>query len=257
MLYVGAEKGQGGKQMQDLQVFQNSQFGDLEILTIKGKEWFPAIKVAKLLGYTNPRDAINRHTKLKGVANHDVLSNGGTQKQKFIDEGNLYRLITKSKLPQAEQFEEWVFEDVLPTLRKTGGYQVPTDPMDALKLMFEATEQTKQEIQSVKSDVIDLKDKQKLDTGEYNLITITIHQRVAYIRQIHGLPYSKEVNTPLYKEINNNVNTMTGSKTRSQIKQKYFDDVLDMVATWFPSQSTMYVIRQLEMNLEEETEQSH
>lgn len=241
--------------MQELQVFQNSQFGDLEILAIGGKEWFPAVKVAEVLGYTNPHKAIRDHTKERGVTIRSVIDSlGRYQDKKFIDEGNLYRLITKSKLPQAEQFEEWVFEDVLPTLRKTGGYQVPTDPMDALKLMFEATEQTKQEIQSVKSDVIDLKDKQKLDTGEYNLITRTIHQRVAYIRQIHGLPYSKEVNTPLYKEINNNVNTMTGSKTRSQIKQKYFDDVLDMVANWFPSQSTMYVIRQLEMNLEEGTE---
>ncbi|WP_210139216.1 BRO family protein [Staphylococcus sp. GDY8P120P] len=241
--------------MQDLQVFQNSQFGDLEILTIEGKEWFPAVKVAEVLGYTNPHKAVRDHTKERGVTIRSVIDSlGRYQDKKFIDEGNLYRLITKSKLPQAEQFEEWVFEDVLPTLRKTGGYQVPTDPMDALKLMFEATEQTKEEIQSVKSDVIDLKDKQKLDTGEYNLITRTIHQRVAYIRQIHGLPYSKEVNTPLYKEINNNVNTMTGSKTRSQIKQKYFDDVLDMVANWFPSQSTMYVIRQLEMDLEEETE---
>lgn len=241
--------------MQGLQVFQNSQFGDLEIVAIGGKEWFPAVKVAEVLGYTNPHKAIRDHTKERGVTIRSVIDSlGRYQDKKFIDEGNLYRLITKSKLPQAEQFEEWVFEDVLPTLRKTGGYQVPTDPMDALKLMFEATEQTKQEIQSVKSDVIDLKDKQKLDTGEYNLITRTIHQRVAYIRKIHGLPYSKEVNTPLYKEINNNVNTMTGSKTRSQIKQKYFDDVLDMVANWFPSQSTMYVIRQLEMNLEEETE---
>lgn len=108
--------------MENLQVFQNPKFGDLEILTIEGKEWFPAIKVAKLLGYVNPRDAIKRHTKQKGVANHYVLSNGGKQNKKFIDEGNLYRLITKSKLPQAEQFEEWVFEDVLPSIRKHGLY---------------------------------------------------------------------------------------------------------------------------------------
>lgn len=52
--------------MQDLQIFQNTQFGNLEILTIEDKEWFPAIKVAELLGYTNPRDAVNRHTKQKG-----------------------------------------------------------------------------------------------------------------------------------------------------------------------------------------------
>lgn len=108
--------------MNELQVFQNKQFGNLEILSIEGKEWFPAIQVAEILGYANPRDAISRHTKSKGVVNHDVLSNGGVQSKKFIDEGNLYRLITRSKLPQADEFEEWVFEDVLPSIRKHGIY---------------------------------------------------------------------------------------------------------------------------------------
>ncbi|MFI3546908.1 phage antirepressor KilAC domain-containing protein [Mammaliicoccus sciuri] len=108
--------------MLDIRVFQNSHFGNLEILTVEGKEWFPAIKVAEILGYTNPRKAIRDHTKEKGVTIRSVLSNGGTQKKKFIDEGNLYRLITKSKLPQAEQFEEWVFEEVLPAIRRHGIY---------------------------------------------------------------------------------------------------------------------------------------
>ena len=108
--------------MQDLKVFQNSQFGELEILTIDNKEWFPAIKVAEILGYTNPRKAIRDHAKEKGVTIRSVLSNGGMQDKKFIDEGNLYRLITRSKLPQAERFEEWIFEDVLPAIRKHGVY---------------------------------------------------------------------------------------------------------------------------------------
>lgn len=109
--------------MQDLQVFQNSQFGDLEILTIDNKEYFPAIKVAEVLGYTNPRDAISRHTKERGVVKHDVIDSlGRKQVKKFIDEGNLYRLITRSKLPQAEEFEEWIFDEVLPAIRKHGLY---------------------------------------------------------------------------------------------------------------------------------------
>ncbi|EGQ0541853.1 phage antirepressor [Staphylococcus aureus] len=108
--------------MQALQRFQNSQFGDLEILTIEGKQWFPAINVAEILGYTNPRKAIRDHAKEKGVTIRSVLSNGGNQNKKFIDEGNLYRLISRSKLPQAEQFEEWVFDDVLPAIRKHGIY---------------------------------------------------------------------------------------------------------------------------------------
>lgn len=237
--------------MQELQIFQNTQFGNLEILTVEGKEWFPAIKVAEVLGYTNPRDAINRHTKSRGVVKHDVIDSiGRNQNKKFIDEGNLYRLITKSKLSQAEQFEEWIFDEVLPTLRKTGSYEVPSDPMSALKLMFDAQQQTHEEVQSVKADVIDLKDKQKLDAGEYGLITKTVHQRVAHIRQIHGLPNNKEINRPLYIDINNNVNTMAGIKTRTQLRQKHFDDVMDMITNWFPSQSTMYVIKQLEIEFE-------
>lgn len=108
--------------MNELQVFQNSQFGNLEILTFGGKEWFPAIKVAEILGYTNPRKAIRDHAKEKGVTIRSVLSKGGKQNKKFIDEGNLYRLITRSKLPQADEFEEWVFEEVLPTIRKHGIY---------------------------------------------------------------------------------------------------------------------------------------
>ncbi|PTG77809.1 phage antirepressor [Staphylococcus chromogenes] len=109
--------------MKELQVFQNSQFGELEILTIDNKEWFPAIKVAEILGYTNPRKAIRDHAKERGVTIRSVIDSlGRNQDKKFIDEGNLYRLITRSKLPQAEQFEEWVFEDVLPAIRKRGVY---------------------------------------------------------------------------------------------------------------------------------------
>ena len=109
--------------MNELQVFQNSKFGDLEILIIEGKEWFPAIQVAETLGYSNPHKAVKDHTKERGVTIRSVIDKlGRKQNKKFIDEGNLYRLITRSKLPQADEFEEWVFEEVLPSIRKHGIY---------------------------------------------------------------------------------------------------------------------------------------
>ena len=71
----------------------------------------------------NPRDAIGRHCNADGVVKHDVIdSMGRTQRAKFITEGNLYRLITHSKLTAAERFEKWVFDEVLPSIRQTGGY---------------------------------------------------------------------------------------------------------------------------------------
>lgn len=97
-------------------------FGNLEILMKDGKEYFPATHVANLLGYANASEAIKRHCKNEGVAFHEVPTTSGVQNKKFINEPNLYRLIVKSKLPQAEQFEKWVFEEVLPTIRKHGAY---------------------------------------------------------------------------------------------------------------------------------------
>ena len=118
----------------NLKVFEKEEFGKLEVLIENEKEYFPASDVAKILGYTNPQKAIKDHCKQDlpyliicsvGVVT-GKKSDGENSIQyvnkKFIDEGNLYRLIVKSKLPQAEKFESWVFEEVLPTIRKTGMY---------------------------------------------------------------------------------------------------------------------------------------
>lgn len=106
----------------ELKVFENSEFGELGVLVVDGKEYFPATECAKMLGYKNPHKAIKDHCKIEGVNEMLVPTKGGSQKKKFINEGNLYRLIVKSKLPSAEKFETWVFDEVLPTIRKTGGY---------------------------------------------------------------------------------------------------------------------------------------
>lgn len=111
--------------MNQLKTFNHQQFGNLEVLIINEKEYFPATEVATKLGYADPYKAIKQHTKEKGWVNHLVLTNGGRQNKRFIDEGNLYRLITHSKLPQAEKFESWVFDEVLPAIRKHGAYMTP------------------------------------------------------------------------------------------------------------------------------------
>lgn len=101
-------------------IFQNSEFGELDLLVVENKVYFPATQCAKILGYAKPADAIRNHCK--GVFKTETPTNGGLQKVNYIPEGDLYRLIVSSKLHTAEKFERWIFEDVLPTIRKTGGY---------------------------------------------------------------------------------------------------------------------------------------
>lgn len=108
--------------MHELQIFNNEEFGQIRTVEIEGKPYFVGKDVANALGYSNPRDAISRHCK--GVVKHDSFKEGG-QPIALISEGDMYRLITHSKLESAERFESWVFDEVLPTLRKTGSYDMP------------------------------------------------------------------------------------------------------------------------------------
>ena len=118
--------------MDNLKTFTSEEFGEITTIVIDGREYFEASKVANILGYSNPRDAVNRHCKLPGVVIHDMMVcigkrvDGGNRtkvvKKKFIDEGNLYRLIIKSKLESAIKFEKWIMDEVLPSIRKNGTY---------------------------------------------------------------------------------------------------------------------------------------
>ena len=106
--------------MTDLKVFKSTEFGELGVMTVNGKEYFPATQCAKLLGHENPARAIRKYCK--GVTKMVTPTAGGSQQVNYIPEGDLYRLIVSSKLPAAEKFKSWVFDEVLPSIRQTGGY---------------------------------------------------------------------------------------------------------------------------------------
>ena len=104
----------------DLQIFKNDDGGEIRIVEENGKVWFCGSDVATALGYSNTRKALTDHCK--GVTKRDTLTNGGVQSLSFIPEGDVYRLITHSKLPTAQKFESWVFDEVIPSIHKHGAY---------------------------------------------------------------------------------------------------------------------------------------
>jgi prophage antirepressor-like protein len=117
--------------MKDMMVFNSPEFGDIGILEENGKLYFPAIECARLLKYANPYDAVRRHTK--GIVKHDILTNGGKQEVSFVSEPNLYRLIAHSKLPAAARFEAWIYEDIVPLIRRHGFYMTEKVALEALE----------------------------------------------------------------------------------------------------------------------------
>ena len=128
--------------MNQMEIFKNPEFGSVRIVVDGEKYFFCGMDVARALGYKDTVNALKAHCKEDGVAFYHLTDSlGREQKAKFISEGNLYRLIVHSKLPSAERFERWVFDEVLPSIRQHGAYltreklwEVATSPEALLKL---------------------------------------------------------------------------------------------------------------------------
>lgn len=114
-----------------MQVFTNEMFGQIRTITEGDRTLFCGSDVARALGYKRPNDAITDHCK--GTVKRRTPTKGGEQEMLFIPEGDIYRLAARSDLPGADAFESWIFDEVIPSIRKTGGYIVPTDFASALR----------------------------------------------------------------------------------------------------------------------------
>lgn len=128
--------------MNELTIFNNEEFGEVRAFELDGQPYFVANDVARVLGYVETAKAVRTHCK--GVSEMDIPSNGGIQNMKVIPEGDVYRLIIRSKLPEAERFETWLFDEVIPQIRKTGGYHLPQTFSEALQLAADQAKQIEQ-----------------------------------------------------------------------------------------------------------------
>lgn len=132
--------------MDNMKIFENSEFGKLSVLIENDKPLFPATDVAKMLGYSDPYQAIRKNCK--GLSTRQVPTNGGNQQKTFIPESDVYRLVMRSKLPSAERFQDWVVEEVLPSIRRQGMYatdatidQMIADPEFGMRLLASLKEE--------------------------------------------------------------------------------------------------------------------
>ena len=135
--------------MNGIQIFNNDEFGEVRILKEDGNFYFVASDVAKKLGYVNSSKAVNDHCK--GVTKRYTLTKGGNQELNFIPESDVYRLIVHSKLPSAERFEKWVFDEVLPSIRKTGSYNKPMSELEILQCSINQLIEQERKIKALES----------------------------------------------------------------------------------------------------------
>lgn len=118
--------------MNELQIFQSPEFGLVRTVSIDGEPWFVGKDIALALGYCNTKDALSRHVDAEDKGGSRITTPSGEQDMTVINESGLYSLVLSSKLPSAKKFKRWITHEVIPAIRKTGGYQVPQSPAEQM-----------------------------------------------------------------------------------------------------------------------------
>lgn len=235
--------------MNELQIF-NFENNQVRTVLINDEPYFVGKDVASVLGYERATKAIQDHVDDE---DKDVVpiqdSIGRMQNTPIINESGVYALVFGSKLPGAKKFKRWVTKEVLPTIRKTGGYKVPDNPMDALKLMFEAQTQTNQQVGALDKRITDLEDNKLLDPGEYNYISRAVKRKVKEVMSELDMNLVAKQKSQIYHAINRDLNCFIGFKTRTQFKAKDFDRALEFIQNWQLSYTDKKIIEQLSIEV--------
>ena len=151
---------------------------------------------------------------------------------------------TQFKLDYINAFDE--MEEML----KKSQPKLPTDPMEILKLTFEAQEQTNERVEAVEKEVKDLKDNQKIAADDYGYISRRVNQRVSEVAKGFG-KLTNEQRGKLFKDINTGIKQVTGVGSRSQIREKHYEMVVEFIQDWEPSTATKTIVRQMSLDLDD------
>ena len=220
--------------MNELQIFNSEEFGDIRTAEIDGKPYFVGTDVAKALGYNNPRDAVSRHCK--GVVKRDTPTSSGVQSMSYINEGDLYRLIMKSKLPSAEKFESWVMDEVLPTIRKTGSYQKPLTTVEQIQVIATGFLDHEERLNRLENTMtIDYAQQESIR----DLVSSVV---IAHLGGKESNAY-KEIGKKVFAECNRDIKTYFAVNARNNIPKLRFEESMEYVKNWHPCTNTVMCIR--------------
>ncbi len=210
--------------MNELQIFNSEEFGDIRTVTIENEPMFCLSDVCKALGLTQPSKVKDRLNE-KGVNTIPTLTAGGEQKLLYINESNLYKTIFQSRKESAERFTDWVTSEVLPAIRKTGSYQKPMTIEEQLQIVAKGTLEVKEEIHRVDNDLQNFKADMPLLALECQRITRAKNQKVVPLMGGKSAPAykNKSLMHKVYSDVDAQLRREFGVNTYKAIKRNQCD----------------------------------
>lgn len=218
---------QKGVNMNDLQIFNNEEFGEVRTAVVNDEPMFCLADICRVLEIKNVSDCKSR-LRQKGIVTTDTLTNGGKQKMIFIDESNLYKTIFQSRKESAERFTDWVTSEVLPSIRKTGNYGVPKTTGGQIQLLAQGYTELEQAVNSIKEDMTELKDNTPLYGCEIDEVKQHVNRKGVIVlggkdsEAYKNGSIRSSVYSDIYKQLKREFGCVT---TYKSIRRKYIDNV--------------------------------
>lgn len=232
--------------MNEVQIFSNAEFGEIRTINIDGEPWFVGRDIAISLGYKKPETSIRNRVSEEDTLKHGTLTNGGVQQLLYINESGLYSLIFGSKLESAKKFKRWVTNDVLPSIRKTGSYQIPQTTDGKIALLAQGHVELKQEVDNIKADLEALKMDLPILPIEADKITEAVKKKgVEILGGKESRAYkNNSLRQKVYNSIYANLKYNFSVRSYKAIKRSQCDRAVEVVNNFIPP----YAIEQAIIN---------
>lgn len=231
--------------MDNLQVFQNKEFGSIRTVKLDNETYFVGKDIAEALGYANPKNAVPTHVSDEDKLSTQIEYAGQRREVTVINESGLYALIFGSKLESAKRFKRWVTSEVLPAIRQTGQYQMQnlSDEMKAILMHDE-------KIVKMDKRIFNLENNMVIDYGQQLVLANLVSSVVIEILGGKTSNAYREASKKVFSECNRDIKNYFNVNSRNNIPKKRFDEAIEYIRAWEPCTNTKMMIRDLNSQID-------
>lgn len=225
--------------MNNLKIFNSEEFGNIRTVTIDNEIWFVGKDVADALGFKNSRDAILTHVFGEDKGVETIYTLGGNQKVTVINESGLYALVFSSRLERAKEFKRWVTSEVLPTLRKTGHYEMENYSPEMQAILMHDKKLVKMD-----ERVTSLENTMTIDYAQQQALGEAVNYVVIDALGGKESDAYKEIGKKVFSECNRDLKRYFRVNARNNVQKKRFNEAIEYVQHWQPCTNTQIAIKE-------------
>ena len=222
--------------MNELQIFNSEEFGEIRTVNINGEPWFVGKDVTMALGYKDTSDALKKHVEFDDKLTRRFADSGQNREMYIINESGLYALIFGSKLDSAKRFKHWVTSEVLPTIRKTGGYQKPLTQQEMMRIQLGMIDDHESRIENLENNMT-------IDYGQQMVLQDAVNKTVVECLGGKGSEAYREISKKVFAECNRDLKHRFQVNARNNVPKLRFEEAVEYAKNWRPCTNTQIMIK--------------